>query len=53
VFVGDNPREDITGAQHAGLRAIWRRSDEFPLGDAQPDAVIDALPEVPAIIAGW
>lgn len=41
VFVGDNPSEDILGAQRLGLRTIWVRSLEFPLGDVQPDAIID------------
>ncbi len=40
VFVGDNPREDILGAQAVGMRAIWVRSREFALGAVQPDAII-------------
>jgi len=53
VFVGDNPREDIRGAQAVGMRAIWRRSAEFPLGDARPDATIESLAELPSILHGW
>ncbi len=54
VFVGDNPREDIAGAQGAGLRAVWHRGDEFPLPtDLRPDATIDNLPELPALLARW
>jgi putative hydrolase of the HAD superfamily len=53
VFVGDNPREDILGAQGVGMRAIWQRSAEFPLGDVQPDATIEALTELPAILQRW
>jgi putative hydrolase of the HAD superfamily len=40
VFVGDNPREDILGAQAVGMRAIWVRSQEFALGSVLPDAII-------------
>jgi HAD superfamily hydrolase (TIGR01549 family) len=53
VFVGDNPREDIGGAQGVGMRGIWMRSVEFPLGDARPDATIEALAELPPIIERW
>jgi putative hydrolase of the HAD superfamily len=53
VFVGDSPREDIVGAQGAGMRAVWVRSREFPLGDVQPDARIEALPELLPILEHW
>lgn len=53
LFVGDSPREDIVGAQGAGMRAVWVRSGEFPLGDVQPDAIIDALPELLPIVEHW
>jgi putative hydrolase of the HAD superfamily len=52
VFLGDNPREDIMGAHGAGMRAIWVRSSEF-LGDVQPDATIDTLPELLPILEHW
>ena len=53
VFVGDSPREDIVGAHAAGMRAIWIRSREFPLGDVQPDAIIENLPELLPILEHW
>jgi HAD superfamily hydrolase (TIGR01509 family) len=53
VFVGDSPREDIRGAQGVGMRAVWVRSREFPLGDARPDGIIDALPELLPILDRW
>jgi putative hydrolase of the HAD superfamily len=53
VFVGDNPREDIVGAHGAGMRAIWVRSHEIPLGDVQPDAIIETLPELLPILEHW
>jgi putative hydrolase of the HAD superfamily len=53
VFVGDNPREDVLGAQSAGMRAIWQHSVEFPLGAARPDATIETLADLPAILQRW
>ena len=53
VFVGDNPREDIVGAHGAGMRAIWVRSPEFPLGAVQPDAIIETLPELMPLLEHW
>lgn len=46
VFVGDNPKEDILGAQNVGMHTIWIRSPEFPLGDVQPDAIIEDQTEL-------
>lgn len=53
VFVGDSPREDVRGAQRAGMRAIWKRSSEFPQGDVRPDAIVDELPDILPLIEGW
>lgn len=37
VFVGDHPRNDIAGAEGAGMRAIWFERDiEWPAGVARP-----------------
>jgi HAD superfamily hydrolase (TIGR01509 family) len=47
IFVGDSPKEDIRGAQQAGMRAFWVRSPEFPLPpDIYPDAIIENPGEV-------
>jgi putative hydrolase of the HAD superfamily len=53
IFIGDSPREDIRGAQGVGMRAVWMRSREFPLGDIQPDAIIQSLPELLPIVERW
>lgn len=53
VFVGDSPREDIAGAQAVGMRAVWQRNTEFPLGDVQPNATIGALPELLTLLEQW
>ncbi|HEY4159340.1 MAG TPA: HAD family hydrolase [Polyangiaceae bacterium] len=54
VMVGDRPIDDVQGAQHAGLRGIWRpHSGSPPLENVVPDAVIRRLSEIPALIAEW
>jgi putative hydrolase of the HAD superfamily len=53
VFVGDSPHDDILGAQSAGMRAVWVRNAEFPLGNAQPDAIIETLPELLPLLEQW
>jgi putative hydrolase of the HAD superfamily len=49
--VGDNPEPDVTGAKLAGLYAIWRRDDFWPV-PADADHVIDDLMEVPPWVRG-
>lgn len=51
LFVGDNPLEDIQGAQRVGMRAVWVRNTEFPLGQVQPDAIVDALSELLDVVS--
>jgi len=53
VFVGDSPTEDILGAQGVGMRAVWVRSREFPLGQVRPDATIDTIPDLIPILERW
>lgn len=58
VYVGDSPYFDIHGAQNAGLRAVliggnhWESSAwlEAPV---EPDAAIEALPDLLAVVDGW
>jgi len=54
VFVGDRMNDDIVGAQAVGMRTILTRQfrQEDP-GVVIPDAVVDRLSEVPAVIASW
>ena len=54
VHVGDHPRDDIAGAQQAGMRAIWYN----PQGkawdaDRLPDAEIHNLSQLPEVLARW
>lgn len=55
VFVGDDPVADIGGANAAGLRAILRRVPRMAArnGSVAPDATINRLDEVPAILDSW
>lgn len=53
VFVGDRPHDDIYGAQQLGMRAVLRPNDMVPGYDVEPDAVIDALPELVDIVKSW
>lgn len=62
VYVGDHPYFDVHGAQQAGLKAIWIRSDEWE-DPAQlsaqfgltitPDATIEQLADLPPLLAAW
>ena len=56
VFVGDNPVPDIAGAQNAGMRAVlrsgWHDAPELA-GLIEPDARLDSLAELPAILDDW
>jgi len=53
VFVGDRPWDDIVGARRTGLRTVLRRNRHVPAHDVEPDAVIDELPELIAVVDGW
>ncbi len=53
VFVGDMPEHDIVGAQRAGMRGILKRNDGNQPGAVRPDAEIDHLAELPALIERW
>jgi putative hydrolase of the HAD superfamily len=53
VFVGDRPWDDMVGARKAGLRTVLRRNRHVPAADIEPDAVIDALPELIAVVDRW
>jgi HAD superfamily hydrolase (TIGR01549 family) len=54
VMVGDRPIDDIWGGQQVGMRGIWRPHPQSPpLGNVVPDAVIQRLDELPALIEGW
>jgi putative hydrolase of the HAD superfamily len=54
VMIGDRQIDDVSGARAIGMRAIWRRNDSgFPTSDVAPDAVVDALAELPDLLRSW
>jgi putative hydrolase of the HAD superfamily len=54
VMIGDRQIDDVSGARAVGMRAIWRRNASgFPTSDVVPDAVVDALAELPALLRSW
>jgi putative hydrolase of the HAD superfamily len=54
VFVGDRPYDDIYGAKGAGMRAVHVPHSTVPHFDgAEPDAVVQRLDEIAALIDAW
>ena len=54
VFVGDRPYDDIHGAKSLGMRAVFIPHSEVPAyPDAEPDAVITSLTELPPLLDRW
>jgi FMN hydrolase / 5-amino-6-(5-phospho-D-ribitylamino)uracil phosphatase len=52
VFVGDNMRDDIEGAQQCGMRAIYKPSPfGHPFyGGCTPDGVVKEIGLLPALL---
>ena len=53
VFVGDRPFDDISGAKGAGMRAVLRPNPWAAPYDVEPDAVIETLPDLVALVDSW
>jgi HAD superfamily hydrolase (TIGR01509 family) len=58
VYVGDRPYDDISGAKAVGMRAVLVPHSDIPphqqvAVDVLPDAVIQRLSELPAVLADW
>ncbi len=53
VHIGDHPLQDVAGAKSAGVFAVWLNREEkhWTLGSCQPDAVINSLYELPALLS--
>lgn len=53
VFVGDRPRDDVWGAQRAGLRTVLLAGRPVPAYDVRPDAVLGSLGELVPLLDRW
>lgn len=53
LFVGDNPRTDIRGAQGIGMPTAWMRGGrEWVDGDPMPDHQVDHITELRELLLG-
>lgn len=52
LHVGDNPDDDIWGAQQAGLHSLWfnRKQEIWPHKEYQASLEVDALEKIPAAV---
>ena len=53
VFVGDRLHDDVFGGRQAGMRTVWRRNAFVPTYEVEPDAVVDALSDLPDVLERW
>ena len=58
VMVGDDLDADIGGGKGAGMRGVLVRTGKFREdtlagADPAPDAVVDSVADVPALVRGW
>jgi putative hydrolase of the HAD superfamily len=53
VFVGDRLFDDISGAKAVGMRAVHVPHSAVPAHDVRPDATIQRLADLRAVIESW
>ena len=53
VMVGNSRAADVAPAKALGLRAVLIRSAEGSNSETEPDAVIDEMTELPAVLERW
>ncbi len=53
VFVGDRPWDDVSGAKAVGLRTVLRPNPYVERHPAEPDAVIERLPDLVELVDAW
>lgn len=53
IHVGDNPDDDVVGAQQLGIHTVWVNPDqlEWPSDTAKPSAEIECMEQLPDSIA--
>ena len=52
MMVGDSLSSDILGGKNAGIRTCWVNPEHKPPQDIRPDYEIEALSQLPALLAG-
>ena len=52
LHIGDNPEDDIRGAQQAGMHSLWfnRKQETWPHKEYQASLEVDALEKIPAAV---
>lgn len=53
VMVGNSRLADVAPAKRLGMFAVLVRSRDTSASDAEPDALIDELPELPPLLDRW
>jgi putative hydrolase of the HAD superfamily len=54
IHVGDNPVDDVAGAQAAGMHTIWFNPSGKPWGTGKkPDKEIARLADLPEVLSTW
>lgn len=53
VFVGDRPRDDVSGAKGAGMRAVLLSGRPVEPWDCAPDAVLPSLAGLVQVVDRW
>jgi putative hydrolase of the HAD superfamily len=53
VFVGDRLHDDMFGAREIGMRTVWIRNAAWLSWDVEPDATVEKLTEVVAVVDRW
>jgi putative hydrolase of the HAD superfamily len=58
VYVGDRLYDDVSGAKAAGMRAVFVPNSHIPADqhvpvDVRPDAVVNRLSDLPAVLDRW
>lgn len=58
VYVGDRLFEDVWGPAQIGMRTIWLPHSTIPddqrgHSEGRPDAVVQRLADIPAVLASW
>ncbi|MDQ0857768.1 HAD family hydrolase [Bacillus sp. V2I10] len=48
IYVGDHPENDVSAAQKAGMKGIWKKDSQW--GSLETDFIIDDLAELPLIM---